>query len=514
SSTLPFTSGTTVYEIRTDRDLYMVRTYLRDPNNRFKEGAMGSWLMNQNALRGLSQAQVRDVFALPALNDYLTTVKVPAGTVIRIGSAGPISGWGDGGGQQILLVPRLSADNYPIQRTLVDQSLLFSPLVPRGNPGALAAYLDNLPQPEAYSDWSIVNLMLGYLPAGPLTLALNQIGPERYDTLTQLDIQNVVLFTQTLMERRRNQARPSPSNDQKKGATAVQISPGSGNSPSFEMNQDGFSFWGKGVGSFGQQDGSRDHTGFQYQTGGLLAGVDKKISQNLLAGGGIGLTRTGFSWNDNLGDGNMTQINLGLYGSVLAPPFFVDGTLTGGIRKANVSRRISFPTVDRLATSFPDGYNLAAGIDGGLNKRINDWNVQPLARMSLIYIAQDALSESAADSLSLKVDRVNSWTWRGELGVRVSRNISFQNGFRVIPELWLGFGYLAPLDNRELKASLNNQPGSFTVNGYNNTSSSLLTRLGLITQGWGRTSLFLRYEGDYRSDFMGHILNAGIQVPF
>jgi outer membrane autotransporter protein len=513
SSTLPFTSGTTAYEIRTTRDLYMVRTYLRDPS-RLKDGAVGSWLMNPTALRGISPTQVKDVFALPALNDYLTTVKVPAGTILRTGSAGPITGWGDGGGQQILLVSRLPIANYQQQRTLVDQTLLFSPLVPRGNPWAIAACLDNLPQPEPYSDWSVVNLMLGYLTPGPLTQALNQVGPERYDTLTQLDIQNTLVFTTALMERRRNRMGPPPSSEMKPDIIAKAKSPGSGSSPSFEMKQEGLSFWGEGVGAFGQQDSSRDQVGFQYQTGGLLVGADKKIRENLLVGSGISLSRTGFSWNDNLGDGNMTQVNLGLYGSILAPPFFVDGALTGGLRKANVSRRISFPGVDRLAASSPDGVNLAASLDSGLNKRMGGWDFQPLARMSLIYIAQDALSESGADSLNLRVDGYNTWTWRGELGVRLARTISLSSGLRVIPELWLGGGYQAPLDNRELKASWNNQPGSFMVKGTNNSSASFLPRLGITAQGWGRTSLFLRYEGDYRSDFTGYTINGGLNVPF
>ncbi|MBI5603750.1 MAG: autotransporter outer membrane beta-barrel domain-containing protein [Deltaproteobacteria bacterium] len=184
------------------------------------------------------------------------------------------------------------------------------------------------------------------------------------------------------------------------------------------------------------------------------------------------------------------------------------------MRKANVSRRVSFPGVDRQAASSPDGYNLAARLNSGLDQKIGQWDFQPLVRMDLIYVAQDALSESGADSLNLRVDGYNTWTWQGELGIRLVRTFTFQSGLRVIPELWLGGGYQVPLDNRELKTSLSGQPGSFTVNGYSNSSGSFLPRLGLTAQGWGKTSFFLRYEGDFRSDFMGHTINAGLQVPF
>jgi outer membrane autotransporter protein len=510
--TLPFTSGTSVYEISLSRDLYMVRTYLRDPS-RLKDGSVGSWLMNPAALRGISPSQARDLFALPALNDYLTTVKVPVGTLLRTGSAGPILGWGDGGGQQILLISRLPIENYQQQRPLVEQNLFFSPLVSKGNPGNMAAYLDNLPQPEPFSDWGVVNLLLGYLPGSPLTGALNQIGPERYDTLTRIDIQNVTRFNGNLLERRLNY-HPFRFNSAKAETPSEGKSIEKGNPLSSESRREGLSLWGKALGSWGRQDSSGDHLGYDYQSGTFLAGAEKEWGKNLLIGSGIGLSRTGFSWDDNLGDGNMTQVNLGFYGSASAPPYFVDAILSGGFRKAEVSRTIRFPGVDRRAASSPDGYNLAVGIDGGLNKRIDHWNIEPLVRMNLIYIRQNTLSESGADSLNLTVDQITAWTWQGELGVRLSRTDSLDHGLKITSDLWLGFGYQTPLDSREIKASLIGQPGYFSVTGYNNTSCGFLPKLGIIANGWGRTAFFLNYAGDFRSDFISHTLNAGLQVSF
>ncbi|HMK64838.1 MAG TPA: autotransporter outer membrane beta-barrel domain-containing protein, partial [Thermodesulfobacteriota bacterium] len=475
--------------------------------------AVGGWVMGPDTLRGISPIQVKDLFALPAMNDYLTTVKVPAGTILRTGTAGPIAGWGDGGGQQILLISRLPIENYQQQRPLVEQNLFFSNLVYKGNPGNMAAYLDNLPPPEPFSDWGVVNLLLGYLPNTPLTRALNQIGPERYDTLTRIDIQNIAQFNSNLLGRRCT-FQPLPFNSAKTEISAKGKPTGQGNPLSSESRQGDLSLWGKALGSWGRQDSSADHLGYAYQSGTILAGAEKKWGERLLIGSGIGLSRTGFSWDDNLGDGNMTQINLGLYGSASAPPYFVDAILSGGFRKAEVSRVIRFPGVDRRAASSPDGYNLAAGIDGGLNKRIDRWDIEPLVRMNLIYIRQNALSENGAESLNLNVDQITSWTWQGEFGVRVSRTDSLDQGLKITSALWLGFGYQTPLDNREIKASFIGQQGYFSVNGYSNTSCGFLPRLGIIAQGWGKTSLFLNYAGDYRSDFISHSLNAGLQVSF
>lgn len=80
--------------------------------------------------------------------------------------------------------------------------------------------------------------------------------------------------------------------------------------------------------------------------------------------------------------------------------FLMDGALTGGIREADVRRRVSFPGVDRLATSYPDGYSGAVHFNGGLSHQIGLWDLQPMVRIDLFYVSQSPLAESGADSLN------------------------------------------------------------------------------------------------------------------
>lgn len=121
--------------------------------------------------------------------------------------------------------------------------------------------------------------------------------------------------------------------------------------------------------------------------------------------------------------------------------FFIDGALTGGIRKADVTRQISFPGADRQATAYPNGYNGAIHVNGGLNHQIGHWDLQPMALMDLIYVGQDALSGRVAASLNLKVDKYNTWTWRAELGLRLARTFAYQSRIKITPDLWLGWGF-------------------------------------------------------------------------
>jgi hypothetical protein len=49
----------------------------------------GSWMMRKEDLEGLSPAQIRDKFALPESPTLVSDVKVPAGTVVRMGEVAP-----------------------------------------------------------------------------------------------------------------------------------------------------------------------------------------------------------------------------------------------------------------------------------------------------------------------------------------------------------------------------------------------------------------------------------------
>lgn len=45
--------------------------------------------------------QIKDKYALPTLPKYIKDVEIPAGTILRIGEANPLPGWGNGTGTQI-----------------------------------------------------------------------------------------------------------------------------------------------------------------------------------------------------------------------------------------------------------------------------------------------------------------------------------------------------------------------------------------------------------------------------
>jgi len=109
----PYKEGTNVAEYELTENEKFVRLY--DGEN---SAQTGRWMMPESEIKGLTPEQVRDKFALPEIPTQITDVNVPAGTVIRVGEAGPIPGWGNGGGTQVQLTgPRIPTGSYTNPRS-------------------------------------------------------------------------------------------------------------------------------------------------------------------------------------------------------------------------------------------------------------------------------------------------------------------------------------------------------------------------------------------------------------
>jgi hypothetical protein len=61
---------------------------------------VGYWVMAASEIEGLTGVQIQQKFALPFKPSHISVVDVPAGSTVRIGTAGS-NGFGSGGGMQI-----------------------------------------------------------------------------------------------------------------------------------------------------------------------------------------------------------------------------------------------------------------------------------------------------------------------------------------------------------------------------------------------------------------------------
>jgi hypothetical protein len=95
----PYKPGTIVNEFELARNTTFVRVYDGDVS-----GMYGGWVMRAEDIKGLTPAQIRDKFALPAEPRYIVDVKLSEGTRMRTGVVNEVPEWGKGGGTQFDLM--------------------------------------------------------------------------------------------------------------------------------------------------------------------------------------------------------------------------------------------------------------------------------------------------------------------------------------------------------------------------------------------------------------------------
>jgi hypothetical protein len=101
-----------VVEYKTPTSMKFVRAYTEGASN-----PNGDWMMRAEDIKGLSDVEIQNKFAMPNKPTNMVDVDVPAGTTIREGMAAG-NKWGKGGGTQFHLQDRISSTNYTNSRVM------------------------------------------------------------------------------------------------------------------------------------------------------------------------------------------------------------------------------------------------------------------------------------------------------------------------------------------------------------------------------------------------------------
>lgn len=506
----PFDTATDVTTIQTTTAQYFVRFYNpTDPAN--PSSAVGSWIMRAAAVRGLTPAQVRDLFALPAMPTNMTMVLVPAGYQMYTGIAGAIAGWGAGGGQQSKLIgpPWIDSANYFNQQSIMSCILCYRLLAPSGNTNRIATYLDAR-IPAAYSDLENVYLNLDKLYmtdlAGSFRNALDQVGPARFGHLTVDSLRATTLYNDELGQRvseiflgKEAGERPQPY------LVASLITPAK------QTGESNHNLWLRLAGGMVRAG----DLGFNATSQGLTMGVDKKISDgHALAGFSFGLVHSDLEWTGPGGGVKTDYARFGIYTAWLFRAFFIQTSLNAGFSQSDASRRIVFSDISRTATSHPDGWEVNPRLRLGYRLPVDRLDVVAAASLDYFRQHRDGYTESGADSLNLRVDSATNRTLRSYLGVHISKDMPLQENRMLTPSLRIGWAREMPLDDRSITAGLQGESDTFTVYGVDKTADILTAGMGVLWTSGNKISLSANCGLEYRQEITDQTLSLGLNYPF
>jgi outer membrane autotransporter protein len=541
SGSPPFDSGTSVTLIRVTQTHQFVRFY--NPTDAVNpSNAVGSWMMRASDVRGLTAAQIRDKFALPALPTNIVQVIVPASYALYTGIAAPIANWGDGGGLQNRVMATkppagIAADGFLPGSSYVNAQALASTPVLSYNAAAsgskaasgMGAYMDSL-APRAYSDldgiYNALDTLVMTGQSASVAQAMSQFSPARFDALNTVSQRTSALQSASFDARATTLALGLDSggaDDAEAGKAILLAFAGgleelAGVLPRLGQRQakaGDFGLWLRGTGEY-MRDNAQGAAPFTAVTAALHAGADRRVGPELVLGLGAGYARTQLDWEQDGGDSATSTFSLSAYGFWNSGEYFINSDLTLDAALTEARRRIVTAVTDRVARSSQSGEGANLRLRAGRRMALEQggWTLTPAAELGYGLHRQNAFSENGAGDLNLDVRAATAQTLRTGAELAVSRRVDLPGDGVLVPEAALGWQRETPLDNRVTRASFSGYSQSFQSYGDDTPRDSLLLRAGLTQHNAEGLTRFARYSGTLRERFQAHSLELGCRWSF
>lgn len=491
-----------VYEIRTTESLQLVRTYLYNPADPFNPS--GRWTMRALNIRGLTPAQVRDFYALPTAVDRTTVVQVPAGTRLYAGLAGPIAGWGDGGGPQFYLFDRPAFGNYQPQTVLTADMLYYTPRSAEGNMRQVANYLDQR-LPVAFSDTETVYSALDVLAfsnAAALQGALNQLSGEVHTALGAASVDAARSMQRALLDR-------MPGTTAMPGRTVLAslsgvVSDAAGGMGS-SAGSDGM--WTRLVGNWGRVGADEGAAGYAYRTRGLWVGRDLG---NHLRGGGLagGYAQTSVGFDRNGDSGTVQSLQLAAYGKAAFSRAYLRGVLGVSYDRYDAQRHLSF--LGRNTSAGYDGYGAHGALELGWPGSLAGGHIEPYTQLGAVYMHRNGFTEEGAGAADLVAAAAAQRSLQLGAGVRFNRTVQTTAGTRYVPVIALMLSHEV-LDRAAVAdMRLSGLTGSFPVTGAAAGRDAVSMTAALGFQVRRNVAAYMGYRFEHRENAIARGATAGL----
>jgi uncharacterized protein with beta-barrel porin domain len=277
--------------------------------------------------------------------------------------------------------------------------------------------------------------------------------------------------------------------------------------------------WGGGLGGLGTVGSGSSLGGVTYNVGGFAGGLDRRFTDNFLAGVTLGYT-TGSQWVSGFsGQGFSNTVDVGLYGNWLQGPIYLDGIVGYAYSANQLNRSVNIPGMAGRTAVGQAGANQAYGqVEGGYRVDIGgnaEAYVTPFGRLQGYTGTQGAFTESGAQSLNLNVAAQTTNSLRTVLGAQLGGAMNLGWRDKLLAQLRLGWSHEYADTTRPVSVSFVGAPASpFTTYGVSPTRDGAVVGFTASTAVADGASLYARYEGNIAGQDSSHALTAGVRVSW
>jgi len=185
-------------------------------------------------------------------------------------------------------------------------------------------------------------------------------------------------------------------------------------------------------GNIGSQDSGNGYAGFDYDTYGLVMGMERLMGPQLILGLAGSYASTDIDGADNSGGGESDLYSAAVYVNWFTDTWYVDGGLTYGQADNDVDR-IDFKGDKYRGNNDSDLFGTWAEV--GYTTAHGDFGLEPYARFSYVYGEHDGYTDEGADDLVMTTDDYETDNFKTELGARMNREWTYEDNSSVLVEV-------------------------------------------------------------------------------
>jgi outer membrane autotransporter protein len=277
--------------------------------------------------------------------------------------------------------------------------------------------------------------------------------------------------------------------------------------------------WGGAAGGTGTIAGNSNAGTFTYSVGGFSGGLDRKITDNFLAGVTVGYL-TGGQWTGGFQGRSVTDtVQAGLYGSFMQGPVYVDALAAYAYNANQLWRPLNIPGLQPRTAYGQAGANQFLGqLEAGYRIDLGGtpgYFVTPFALLQGSVATQNGLTETGAQSLNLSVAQQTTSSIRTIFGAQLGAAMDIGLRDKIAAQLRLGWSHEYSDTARPVTASFVGAPAvPFTVFGAAPTRDGAAIGFSLSTAVAEAMSLYVRYEGNIAGQDSSHALTAGLRMSW
>jgi uncharacterized protein with beta-barrel porin domain len=273
-------------------------------------------------------------------------------------------------------------------------------------------------------------------------------------------------------------------------------------------------FWMDTYGSFSGRRADDVSSRYDYNTAGVIAGFDKKVTPSFLVGASAGYSYAKADLKDLSEDARISSYQGSLYGVYTKGPWYVSGIGSYAFNTYDTSRDMAFAAVSRSANASYNSHLFAGYLEGGYKVVTKFADIIPFAAFQATYLARQSFSEDGAGALSLNVDKENTASYIVSAGIRLRKEYAIPAG-TLTPELRVRWDHELSNDNHSLRASFTGYPQTaFTVNADTPDRDRLAAGIGINLKMKENIYLNLSYDGYFSHDTTRHSGMLGFQYKF